>query len=332
MLFSIIVPVFNRPDELHELLESLCLQDYQEAFEVVVVEDGSLLPAEKVVSLYQEKLNITYFYKPNTGPGHSRNFGMTHAKGDYFLIFDSDCILPTHYLSEVHRCLQKYQVDCFGGPDAALPSFTSIQLAINASMTSFFTTGGIRGGAEKLHTFQPRSFNMGISKKAFIASGGFGNIHPGEDPELSMRLWELGFETKRFENAFVYHKRRISWQKFYEQVHKFGKARPILDSKYPKYQKIVYFFPTLFCFGLFIAMVLFLFKIYFLSIIYTIYLLSFMIYVWIQTARLKVALLAVIAMLIQFYGYGMGFLESLIKVRILRKQPEKVFPELFFKF
>jgi len=223
-------------------------------------------------------------------------------------------------------------VDCFGGPDAALPSFTTIQLAINASMTSFFTTGGIRGGTEKIHTFQPRSFNMGISKKAFIASGGFGNIHPGEDPELSMRLWSLGFKTKRFENAFVYHKRRISWQKFYGQVHKFGKARPILDSWYPKYQKLTYFFPTLFCFGFFMAIVLFFFKIYFLSILYGLYLFSFFILIWIQTTRIKVALLALVAVIIQFYGYGMGFLVSFIKVRIFKKPPEKAFPELFFKF
>lgn len=331
MIFSIIVPVYNRPEELREFLESLCEQDFDEYYEVIVVEDGSLHRANHIVTQYKERLNITYFYKKNTGPGHSRNYGMIQAKGDYFLIFDSDCILPSHYLSEVSKCLEDYYVDCFGGPDAALPSFSDIQLAINASMTSFLTTGGIRGGSESVNAFQPRSFNMGISKQAFKATGGFGNIHPGEDPDLSIRLWNLGFETRRFENAYVFHKRRISWKNFYVQVNKFGKARPILNRRYPKHQKVTYFFPTIFIFGLMLALILLFINVNMLIIVYVFYFAVFFSQVLFQTRRIRVALLAIVALLIQFYGYGLGFFQSFLKVQLLRKDPEQVFPELFFK-
>lgn len=257
MKFSFIIPVYNRPDEIDELLQSLVLQNYNQAFEVVVVEDGSTIPCKDITDNYREKLTISYYFKENSGPGDSRNFGMRKAQGDYFLILDSDCILPPEYLSEAEKALELNYVDCFGGPDKALDSFSDIQKAINFSMTSFLTTGGIRGGSEKIDKFQPRSFNMGLSKKAFEASQGFGNIHPGEDPDLSIRLWKMNFETKLFPKAYVYHKRRIDWSKFYKQVNKFGKARPILDSWYPEYSKLTFFFPTLFLLG-FIASILFL--------------------------------------------------------------------------
>ena len=230
MFFSIVVPVYNRPDEIQELLESIELQQFNELFEIIIVEDGSTISCEPIVDKFKEKLNISYYLKYNSGPGDSRNFGMQLAKGDYFIIFDSDCIIPPNYLTEVSNSLKNNYVDCFGGPDSAHKSFSDLQKAINFSMTSFLTTGGIRGGSEKMTTFQPRSFNMGISKKAFEASKGFSNIHPGEDPDLSIRLWDLGFKTKLIPTAFVYHKRRIDWDKFYIQVNKFGKVRPILNS------------------------------------------------------------------------------------------------------
>ena len=259
MYFSLIIPVYNRPDEIDELLESLVLSDYDKPFEVVIVEDGSSIPCKNNLEKFVNKLDISYYFKENSGPGDSRNFGMKKAKGDYFLIFDSDCIIPKEYLSEVSKNLQNVYVDCFGGPDKALDSFSDIQKAINFAMTSFLTTGGIRGGSEQIDKFQPRSFNMGLSKKAFEASGGFGNIHPGEDPDLSIRLWNLGFETKLFSSAFVYHKRRIDWDKFSIQVTKFGKARPILNSWYPKYSKITYFFPSAFIIGLFVSLLFLIF-------------------------------------------------------------------------
>jgi glycosyltransferase involved in cell wall biosynthesis len=331
MFFSLIIPIYNRPDEINELLSSLILQDYSSDFEVVIVEDGSSIPCKDVVDSFHLKLNITYYFKPNSGPGDSRNFGMQKAKGDYFIIFDSDCIIPPHYISEVEQALKSNYIDCFGGPDKALDSFSDVQKAINFAMTSFITTGGIRGGSEKIDKFQPRSFNMGISKKAFEASGGFAKIHPGEDPDLSIRLWELGFETKLLPEAFVYHKRRIDWSKFYKQVNKFGKARPILNHWYPKYSKLTFFFPTLFLLGIIIAVVTAFLKSYILVFIFSIYFELLFIMALLQTKSFKIGFFAVFATLIQFYGYGTGFLRSFILIQIFKKKPEKAFPELFFK-
>lgn len=330
MLFSLIIPVYNRPEEVQELLESILNQDFKQSFEVVIVEDGSSIPCQSIVELYSDKLDITYFFKENSGPGDSRNFGMKNAKGDYFLIFDSDCILPNHYLTIVQKSLAQEYVDCFGGPDKALRSFSSIQKAINFSMTSFLTTGGVRGGSEKINQFQPRSFNMGISKNAFLASGGFGNIHPGEDPDLSIRLWQLGFKTKLIAEAYVYHKRRIDWNKFYIQVSKFGKARPILNSWYPDYAKPTYFFPTLFILGLDLALIVMLFGIFTPILAYAFYFVLLFIISLISNKSVKIASLSVVATAIQFYGYGLGFLKSFITIQVLKREPQKQFPELFY--
>lgn len=331
MLFSLIIPVFNRPQEIDELLSSLILQKYQKPFEVVIIEDGSSISCEDVVERYKYNLDISYYYKSNSGPGDSRNFGMLKAKGDYFIIFDSDCIIPPDYLTEVEKELNLNYVDCFGGPDKALDSFSDVQKAINFAMTSFITTGGIRGGSEKIDKFQPRSFNMGISKKAFESSGGFGKIHPGEDPDLSIRLWQLGFETKLFPKAYVYHKRRIDWSKFYKQVNKFGKARPILNEWYPKYSKITFYFPTLFLLGFLLSIATAFFKNYILLVFFTTYIEILFIVALLQTKSLKIGLLSVLATLIQFYGYGIGFLKSLVLIQIFKVKPQKAFPELFFK-
>lgn len=331
MKFSFIIPVYNRPDEIEELLQSLALQNYTQNFEVVIVEDGSSIPCENVIESYRDKLNISYFFKKNSGPGDSRNFGMKNAQGDYFLILDSDCILPPDYLLEAEKALSENYVDCFGGPDKALDSFSDIQKAINFSMTSFLTTGGIRGGSEKIDKFQPRSFNMGLSKKAFEASSGFGNIHPGEDPDLSIRLWKMGFETKLFPLVYVYHKRRIDWSKFYKQVNKFGKARPILNSWYSEYNKLTYFFPSLFFIG-FVASVLFLvagIKLFFA--LYVLYFLVAFLLSTFQNKSLLIGIFSIFAVAMQFYGYGIGFLKSYWKVIVLKQKPQQAFPELFFK-
>lgn len=333
MLFSLIIPVYNRPDEVDELLESLSQLDYNENFEIVIVEDGSTLRCEDVVGKYQDKLTISYYYKDNSGPGDSRNYGMEKAKGDYFIIFDSDCIIPKNYLTEVSNALKQDYVDCFGGPDKALDSFSDIQKAINFAMTSFLTTGGIRGGSEKIDKFQPRSFNMGLSRKAFEASNGFGNIHPGEDPDLSIRLWNLGFETRLFSKAFVYHKRRIDWDKFTVQVNKFGKARPILNSWYPQYNKLTFFFPTVFIIGLFLSVLLYVLsqKFDYLLQLYFVYFLALFLVSSYQNKSLKIGFLSIKAVWKQFYGYGTGFLESFIKIIVLKQKPQEAFPELFFK-
>ncbi|CAH8294798.1 GT2 family glycosyltransferase [Mariniflexile fucanivorans] len=329
--FSFIIPVYNRPDEIQELLQSFVELKTATKFEIVIVEDGSTIPSKEIVNTFSSKLNISYFFKGNSGPGDSRNFGMQHAKGNYFIILDSDCILPKNYLFEVEKSLNENYVDCFGGPDAAHHSFSNLQKAINFSMTSVITTGGIRGNKNSVDTFQPRSFNMGISKEAFLASGGFGRIHPGEDPDLSIRLWNLGYKTTLIPEAFVYHKRRMSWSKFYKQVHKFGLVRPILNSWHPSTKKITYWFPTLFCLGFVLSVLLLVFQIKCFVMLYAFYFVSAFFIALFTTKSVVVSLLALIAIVIQFFGYGYGFLKSTLAINVFKKKPEMCFPNLFFK-
>jgi len=310
--FSFIIPVYNRPNEIEELLESFDNLKTNSKYEIVIIEDGSTISSRDVVKKYDDRLQISYYFKDNSGPGDSRNYGMRQAKGNYFIILDSDCLLPPNYLDNAIKSLKDDYVDCYGGPDAAHLSFTNLQKAINFSMTSFITTGGIRGHKKSVDEFQPRSFNMGLSKKAFEATKGFGNIHPGEDPDLSIRL------------------KKISWSKFYKQVNKFGMTRPILNKWYPETKKITYWFPTVFAIGLILSILLwvagynwpiFAYGMYF-AIAFVLALL---------TTNISVAFLAIPAILIQFFGYGWGFLKSTVLLAFSNQKPEKIFPHLFFK-
>lgn len=328
--YSFVIPVYNRPQEIMELLQSMTHLDFPRKFEVVIVEDGSSIPADKVIAQFDDLLDITYFQKVNSGPGDSRNYGMERAAGDYFLILDSDVILPSNYLKEVDSFLSMQYFDFFGGPDGAHNDFSNLQKAINYSMTSIFTTGGIRGNKKAIGKFQPRSFNMGISKKAFEASGGFGTIHPGEDPDLSLRLWSLNFKSAFIPNAVVFHKRRISWEKFYQQVNKFGKARPILNSWHPRSSRITYWFPSLFLAGLAIGMVLSLFGNPYILVFYLVYMLIIGLDAAVKNKSFNIGIAAMRATLVQFWGYGSGFLASVWKINILKQVPENAFPELFF--
>jgi GT2 family glycosyltransferase len=327
---SFIIPIYNRPEEAKELLESFIALSGEHSFEIVIIEDGSTLTSKAVMDTFSNQLNISYYYKDNTGPGDSRNYGMKVAKGRYFIILDSDCILPKEYLNIVLECLNKEFVDCFGGPDAAHSSFSNIQKAINFTMTAFITTGGIRGKSTSVNKFQPRSFNMGISKKAFNTTGGFGRIHPGEDPDLSIRLNKLGFLTKLLPEAYVYHKRRISWIKFFKQVYKFGLVRPILNQWHPETKKITYWFPTLFSLGLLISIILGFFDILWPLKIYVLYFLISFLLALISTKNILVAVYSLLAIIIQFYGYGYGFLRSTIKLLFSKKKEEELFPNLFY--
>ncbi|WP_086478060.1 MULTISPECIES: glycosyltransferase [Arenibacter] len=331
LYFSFIVPVYNRPNEVDELLQSLSLLDYQAPFEVVIVEDGSTMSAEQVVDGYRNKLDITYLKKDNSGPGSSRNYGMERAKGNYFIVLDSDCIIPPQYLGLVDAALNKDYVDCFGGPDAAHTSFSQVQKAINYAMTSVLTTGGIRGSKKAVGKFQPRSFNMGISKQAFEKTQGFGNIHPGEDPDLTFRIWEAGFKTKLIPEAYVYHKRRIDWGKFYTQVKKFGMVRPILNQWYPDTAKITYWFPSLFSLGLLCSFVLMFFGFLTPIAIYLLYFGVLFVHSYKENKSVKVAFLSLIAVTIQFFGYGFGFLKNSLLLAFSEKDPQILFPKLFFK-
>ncbi|MGB5981122.1 MAG: glycosyltransferase [Nonlabens sp.] len=330
MYFSFVIPVYNRPEEVQELLQSLSLIEQKDDFEVIIIEDGSVEKCESVCSRFRESVNINYFFKENSGPGDSRNYGMKRANGDYFIILDSDCIVPPEYLRVVKQYLKKEFVDCYGGPDAAMEGFSDVQKAINYSMTSPFSTGGIRGGGEKLGKFQPRSFNMGISKAAFEASGGFGKIHPGEDPDLTIRLWNLGFKTKLFKEAYVYHKRRISFDLFYKQVQKFGMVRVILNKWHPSTRKLTFWFPALFILGLSASIIAAIWMTQFFLMMYICYFLIIFVDSSFKNS-LKVGLYSVYAILVQFFGYGKGFLISFTTLRILNKNERIAFPHLFFR-
>ncbi len=309
--FSIIIPVYNRPQEIDELLQSLTKQTYQKSFEIIVVEDGSNLKSDEIVKKYSDQLNLNYFFKPNSGAGASRNFGMQKATGNYFVIFDSDCIIPANYLVEVEKALTKNYTDAFGGADAAHESFTAIQKAINYSMTSFFTTGGIRGSKKAVDKFQPRSFNLGISNNAFETTKGFSMMKIGEDIDLTFRLWEHKFETQFIENAFVFHKRRATFKQFFKQTFAFGKGRPFLNRKYPKTAKITYWFPSVFILAFIFSMLLLLFNVKIVALFFGIYFTILFVDSLLKNKNLGVALLSIITTLIQFTGYGFGFLKGL---------------------
>ncbi|MBU2996037.1 glycosyltransferase [Cellulophaga baltica] len=329
--FSFIVPVYNRPNEIKELLDSLLEQTYTSPYEIVIVEDGSTISSEDIIEAYKNKLQISYLKKPNSGPGDSRNYGMKRARGNYFIVLDSDCILPPQYLVEAEKSLKNKYVDCYGGPDAAHESFTVVQKAINYAMTSFFTTGGIRGGKTSVGRFQPRSFNMGISKVAFEATGGYGNIHPGEDPDLTIRIWNKGFTTRLIPEAFVYHKRRIDWSKFYIQVNKFGMVRPILNKWHPETKKLTYWFPTIFCLGLVFSLIMATVGLIFPLYLYGLYFCLLFVDSLIKNKNLAIALLSLAAVCIQFVGYGYGFVKSTLLLRSSNKKAEELLPKLFFK-
>lgn len=335
LYFSIVVPVYNRPEELRELLESVASQQYGHPFEMVVVEDGSQRDSAAVIAEFSDRLSLSYWQKPNTGPGDSRNYGMRKAQGNYIILVDSDCLLPPEYLRTVHRQLEASYAHCFGGRDAAHPSFNAMQKAISFSMTSPFTTGGLRGSAVQQKNFQPRSFNMGLSKEAYEASGGFGRIHPGEDPDLSLRLSKKGYSIRYIPEAIVYHKRRIDFRSFFRQVNKFGLTRPILNRWHPGSARLTYWFPTLFCLGLIAGLLL---PVFWRSTWawlplagYGGYLLLLALLAAFKTGSARVGSLVPASVLVQFCGYGLGFLKSTSLLTFSNRKPEELFPGLFFK-
>lgn len=318
MKFSLIIPVYNRPDEIKELLESLMIQSFQQGFEILIVEDGSEHNSESIVINFQKiasnrGIELRYFLKQNTGAGMSRNYGMQKATGDYFIILDSDIIVPEKYLEIVDLSLSKNYTDTFGGPDAAHESFSPTQKAINYAMTSFLTTGGLRGGKKPQTNFQPRSFNMGISRLAFEKTNGYSNRKIGEDIELSFRLKEMEFNSQLIPDAYVYHKRRSTFRQFLKQTNNFGKERPLLNKQFPHTKKITYWFPTVFIFGFWSSFILLFWNCYIPFILMCVYLLSIFIHATIQNRSIKIGVLSVWATLIQFTGYGLGFLKSSLK-------------------
>jgi glycosyltransferase involved in cell wall biosynthesis len=327
---SFIIPVFNRPNEIKELLESFTKLSSEKDFEIVIIEDGSTDDCQGIIKDFDNQLSISYYKKGNTGPGDSRNYGMKKAKGKYFIILDSDCLLPEDYMQHVIKNLNNNYVDCFGGVDGSHESFSDYQKAVSFSMTSFLTTGGIRGGKYKKKLFQPRSFNMGISKDAFLKSNGFGNIHPGEDPDLSIRLNQLGFKTALYADVLVYHKRRITISSFFKQVYKFGLVRPILNHWHPKSSRLVYYFPTFALIYLIFSIIELIKGNYTPLFIIFIYMILILISSTYSNRSFKIGLLSIITSAIQILGYGYGYLKSSIILIFNKKNIEKVFPEVFF--
>jgi len=321
MFFSIIIPLYNRPQEIDELLETLTHQTYMQ-FEVLVIEDGSVNDAAKIVASYADRLAIKYFVKPNEGQGFTRNFGFERAKGDYFVIFDSDCLIPEDYLEIVRNYLFEHQLDAYGGPDAAHQSFTPVQKAISYAMTSPFTTGGIRGNKKHVGQFHPRSFNMGVSREVWEKVGGFILTRLGEDIEYSIRIHESGFKIGLIPAAKVYHKRRTSFAQFYKQLHFFGRARINIYKHFPKELKLIHFFPAIATLGMMLTLLLNIFYwplAYFCNFIVGLYFMLIFFHAWQVNKSIKIAFLSVVASFIQLTAYGLGFIQDLFK-RVIFKQ------------
>ena len=329
MKYSFIIPVYNRPDEVDELLDSLTRQTLRD-FEVIVVEDGSVIPCKEVVDKYADRLTIHYYNKANSGPGQTRNYGVERAHGEYMLILDSDCIIPEDYLEAVEAELSRKKADAFGGPDRAHESFSDVQKAINYAMTSFFTTGGIRGGKKKLDKFYPRSFNMGVRKDVYQALGGFSKMRFGEDIDFSIRIFKGGYQCRLFPEAWVWHKRRTDLKKFFKQVHNSGIARINLYKKYPESLKLVHMLPALFTLG---VVFLFLASLFWGGSLLLLFLFALIVFVdaSMQNKSLKIGLLAIAASFIQLTGYGTGFLRAWWKRCVCGKSEFAAFEKNFYQ-
>lgn len=315
--FSIIVPVYNRIDEVDDLLKSLTEQTNKD-FEIVLVEDGSSQPCESAVNKYKENLNIQYYYKSNEGRSIARNYGLERAKGDYFIFFDSDCVIPPEYFEKLSKALDKNPLDCFGGPDAAHQSFSSTQKAINYSMTSFLTTGGIRGGKIQLEKFVPRTFNMGYSRKVYETVGGFREMF-SEDIDMSTRIRQAGFSIGLIREAFVYHKRRVNMKLFARQVYVFGMSRITLKLLYPDSLKIVHLLPAAFVIGFVSSIILSILISWWFIVPLLAYILAIFITALISNRSLIIALKAIPASILQLGGYGCGFIKAFTTKILLGK-------------
>ena len=327
--YSVVIPVYNRPDEVDELLQSLCSQTYRN-FEVVVVEDGSAIPCKQVVDKYAEALDVHYFEKPNSGPGQTRNYAAERSRGEYLLILDSDCILPETYLAAVEAELQREPADAFGGPDRAHDSFSDVQKAINYAMTSFFTTGGIRGGKKKMDKFYPRSFNMGVRREVYQALGGFSNMRFGEDIDFSIRIFKGGYQCRLFPDAWVYHKRRTDFKKFFKQVHNSGIARINLYKKYPESLKVVHLLPAVFTLGVALLLLCTPFCLFSLVPI-LLYALLVCLDSALQNKSLRIGIYSIAASFIQLIGYGTGFWRAWWERCILGRNEFEAFRKNFYK-
>lgn len=308
--FSVIIPVYNRPAEVEDLLLSLAKQSFKD-FEVYLVEDGSTVRCDEVAERYKDKLDLHYYYKDNEGRSIARNYGIERASGEYFIFFDSDCVIPSQYFAVLKDELEREPVDCFGGPDAASDDFSDVQKAINFSMTSFLTTGGIRGGKVQLEKFVPRSFNMGYSRKVWEKVGGFREMF-SEDIDMSTRIRQAGFSIRLIREAYVYHKRRVDLKKFARQTYVFGMSRITLKLLYPDSLKLVHCLPAVFVLGCLLLVLLAIFWRWWAILPLVLYVVLLWISALVKTRSLKIACIAVVSSFIQLGAYGFGFIKAFI--------------------
>lgn len=331
MKYSVIIPVYNRPDEVSELLASIKEQNRQLSdIEVIVVEDGSAVKCDHICTQYADTLNIHYYYKTNSGPGQTRNYGAERAQGDYLIILDSDAVLPPNYFNALDAELQRQDSDAFGGPDRAHKDFTDIQKAINYGMTSFFTTGGIRGGKKKMDKFYPRSFNMGIKREVYSQLKGFSKMRFGEDIDLSLRIFKGGYSCRLFPEAWVWHKRRTDFRKFFKQVHNSGIARIHLHKRHPGSMKLVHMLPAIFTIGTLLLLIGEAFCAWSIAPLLA-YALIIMIDATCQEHSLKVGVLAVAASFVQLIGYGTGFILAFWKRIIMGGGEFNAYEKTFYE-
>lgn len=361
MRYSVIIPVFNRPDEVDELLTSLEEQTFQD-FEVIVVEDGSSKDCQEQVKRHADRLVCRYYVKHNSGPGSSRNYGAEKAEGEFFIVLDSDVVLPPGYMEAVERALRETGCDAFGGPDRAHPDFTVTQKAINYAMTSFLTTGGIRGGKKQMEKFHPRSFNMGVRSSVWRALGGFAPMRFGEDIDFSMRLFESGASVRLIPEAWVWHKRRTDFRKFFRQVYNSGMARIHLTARHPGSMKIVHMLPAVFTISVLLLLTFFVCGailslsgllalcnaepgcnmgiVVLLSgcVVMTVSMFPLLLYAlalfvdsFVKNRSVRVALLSVPASFVQLTGYGLGFIRAAWKRYVRGERGEMTaFRESFY--
>jgi len=334
IVFSFIVPVYNRPEDVWQLLDSFLRQqaDAGIPYEIIVADDGSDTPAGEVVASFAGKLPVRYLYKPNSGPGDTRNYAMERASGEYFVILDSDVMLPEGYLDRLFRRYREGRLSAMGGgADTSHKGFPDFIKALDLSLTGLFTTGGIRGKKKRVDRYVPRSFNMIVHKKVFDTVGGFASLHPGEDPEWVYRAWDAGFSTAYYPELFVYHRRRSDWKQFWRQMEKFGIARGILRVMHPAYDSPVFYFPLIYSAGLILAVLLALFGKPLLLAVYVIYWLMILAeFLW-KSRRIGLSLRGWMLFQEQMLAYATGWLKAFYKLKIKKMKPEKAFPSMFFR-
>ena len=313
--YSIIIPVYNRPEEVKELILSISKQSFKN-LEVIIVDDGSQISSIEIFQNFKKKLNISYFFTKNQGPALARNFGVKNANGEWIIFFDSDCTIPNNYFKILEKFLNNNFIDFFGGPDTLDDSFNSIQKSINFSMTSFLTTGGIRGRKKSIDKFLPRTFNMGVKKKLFNEVKGFSNIRYGEDLDLSYRLLKKGKSSALIDKAFVNHKRRSNLSSFLKQIYNSGRARNFLNNKHKGTFRFYHLLPSLFIVFFILSFLFYLIDFRITLIILTVYILYFII-IFLSSSfinkNIYVGFLSIITTFTQFLGYGFGFLVAIFK-------------------